>query len=161
MKNISKLFFTILAFIAFSTTTFAQNVPTEGSFGLRAAAGAQGGIELPYQLNENISIAPTISFTGLENNFTSFGFGLRPRYYTSNESSMSTYFTGILGVNNTSLNAGGSRTFFRLGVGYGAEYFVSDTFSLSADIGLSSNVGGDVTNSISTAARVSAAFYFN
>jgi hypothetical protein len=67
---------------------------------------------------------------------------------------------GNLGFNNTSFDAGGSATFFVLGVGYGAEYFLGNNFSLSADAGITANMGGDITNTIRTGARVSASVYF-
>lgn len=160
MKSITKLTFIILAFATLTTTTFAQGVPEEGSLGLRSTIGGQTAIEVPYQLNDQLSIAPAIILVGVENTSTTFGLGILPRFYTSTENSLSTYFMGNLGFNNTSFDAGGSATFFVLGAGYGAEYFFTNSFSISADAGLTANLGGDITNTLRTGARVSASVYF-
>ncbi|MEQ9090567.1 MAG: outer membrane beta-barrel protein [Balneola sp.] len=159
MESITKLLL-LFAFTTFTTNIFAQTTPEEGSLGIRSTIGAQTAIEVPYQLNENLSVAPTVTFIGVENTSTTFGLGILPRYYISSKNSLSTYAMGNLGFNNTSFNAGGSTTFFVLGVGYGAEYFMSDNFSLSADAGLTANLGGDITNLLTTGARVSASVYF-
>lgn len=160
MRAILKYTFIFAVVGLFTSATFAQGVPAEGSLGLRSTIGGQNSIELPYQLNEQLSIAPAINFTGIENTSTTIGIGILPRYYTNTENSLSTYFMGNLGFNNTSFDAGGSATFFVLGVGYGAEYFLGSNFSLSADAGLTANMGGDITNTLRTGARVSASVYF-
>lgn len=160
MKSISKISSIILLFAAITTSTFAQGPPEEGSLGIRSTIGGQTAIELPYQLNEQLSIAPSISLVGVENTSTTIGFGILPRYYTSTNNALSTYFMGNLGFNNTSFDTGGSATFFVLGAGYGAEYFFGSNFSISADAGLTANMGGDITNTIRTGARVSASVYF-
>jgi hypothetical protein len=159
MKNISRLLL-LFAFTALTTAVYAQTTPEEGSLGIRSTIGGQTSIEVPYQLNDKLSIAPAVTFAGVENTSTTFGLGILPRYYTSSENSLSTYVMGNLGFNNTSFDAGGSATFFVLGVGYGAEYFLSGNFSMSADAGLTANMGGDITNTIRTGARVSATVYF-
>ena len=122
--------------------------------------GNQTAIEVPYQVNENLSIAPAITLIGVETTSTTFGLGFLPRYYTSTKNSLSTYIMGNLGFNNTSFDAGGSATFFVMGAGYGAEYFLVNYFSLSVDAGLTANMGGDITNTLSTDARISASVYF-
>lgn len=160
MKISTKLTFIILALVTLTTTTFAQTTPETGSFGIRSTIGNQTSIEIPYQLNESLSIAPAITLVGIENNSTTFGLGILPRYYTSSENALSTYVMGNLGFNNTSFDGGGSATFFVLGVGYGAEYFLSSNFSFSADAGLTANLGDDITNTLRTGARVSASVYF-
>lgn len=159
MKSLSR-FILLFAFSALTTATFAQTIPEVGSLGIRSSIGGQTAIEVPYQLNEQLSIAPAITFVGVEDNSTTFGLGVLPRYYMSTESSLSTYVMGNLGFNNTSFDAGGSATFFVLGVGYGAEYFLTNNFSLSADAGITANMGGDITNTLRTGARVSASVYF-
>ncbi len=146
--------------ISFTGEINAQTTPEEGSFGVRSTIGGQTAIEVPYQLNESLSIAPALTFQGVENTSTTIGLAIMPRYYTGTQGSLSTYFMGNLGFNNTSFDAGGSNTFFVLGAGYGAEYFLGDNFSLSADAGLTANLGGDITNVLRTGARVSASVYF-
>lgn len=159
MKSLSRIIL-LFAFSALTTATFAQTTPEVGSLGIRSTIGGQTAIEVPYQLNEQLSIAPAITFVGIADNSTTFGLGILPRYYTSTENSLSTYFMGNLGFNNTSFDAGGSATFFVLGVGYGAEYFLANNFSLSADAGITANMGDDITNTLRTGARVSASVYF-
>jgi len=160
MKKSTKLFFTIAALVTLTTATFAQTIPAEGSLGIRSAIGAQTAIEVPYQINESLSLAPALTFVGIEDTQTTFGLGIRPRYYTAASENISTYATGNLGFQNTSFDAGGSATFFVLGVGYGAEYFFSNAFSMSADANLTSNLGDEITNTLTTGARVSATVYF-
>lgn len=160
MKSITKFTFIVLALASINTTAFAQGTPEEGSLGIRSTIGGQTAIELPYQLNEKLSIAPALSLVGIENTSTTFGLGILPRYYINTENSLSTYFMGNLGFNNTSFDSGGSATFFVLGIGYGAEYFFGNNFSISADAGLTANMGGDITNTLRTGARVSASVYF-
>ncbi|WP_421774530.1 outer membrane beta-barrel protein [Gracilimonas sp.] len=138
----------------------AQSIPETGSFGIRANLTGQNSIEMPYMLNESFSLAPYIGFSTTQDQSTNVGIGIRPRYYTSTSNALSTYFTGTLGFTNTSFsNANNSITDFNLGVGYGAEYFFSDQFSISADANLNSRFGDSATN-LSTGARVSATFYF-
>ena len=143
-----------------SFTAQAQTTPATGTFGIRANITGQSSIELPYMLNESLSLAPYIGFSTTEDQSTSIGIGIRPRYYTTSANALSTYFTGTLGFNNTSINnTNGSVTDFMLGVGYGAEYFFSESFSVSADANLNSRFGDSASN-LATVARVSASFYF-
>ncbi len=160
MKTIARIASLIIFTLTISTTTFAQGIPEEGTFGLRSTIGGQASIEVPYQLNETLSIAPAIIIFGIENTSTTIGIGVLPRYYTSTEGSLSTYFMGNIGFNNTSFDAGGSTNFFVLGAGYGAEYFFSNNFSVSADAGLTTNLGGDINSTIRSGAQVSVSVYF-
>jgi hypothetical protein len=146
--------------LGFSFTAQAQSIPEIGSFGIRANLSGQNSIEIPYMFNESLSLAPYIGFNTTQDQSTNIGIGIRPRYYASSSNALSTYFTGTLGFTNTSFsNANNSITDFNLGVGYGAEYFFSDQLSVSADANLNSRFGDSATN-LSTAARVSATFYF-
>ncbi len=146
--------------MGFSFTAQAQSIPETGSFGIRANLTGQNSIEMPYMLNESLSLAPYVGFSTTQNQSTNIGIGIRPRYYTSTSNALSTYFTGTLGFTNTSFStSNNSITDFNLGVGYGAEYFFSDKFSVSADGNLNSRFGDSATN-LSTSARVSATFYF-
>ena len=111
-------------------------------------------------LNESLSIAPFIGLNAIQDQTTNFVLGVRPRYYINSESSFATYATGTLGISNTSINnANTSITDFNIGVGYGAEYFFSENFSVSGDANLNSRVG-DSANNLSTGVRVSATLYF-
>lgn len=138
----------------------AQSIPEMGNVGIRANITGQTSIEVPYMLNETLSIAPYIGLNATKDQTTNFILGVRPRYYTNSENSFATYATGMLGISNTSINnTNTSITDFNIGVGYGAEYFFSDHFSISGDANLNSRVG-DSANNLSTTLRVSASFYF-
>lgn len=144
----------------FTLNLHAQSIPEMGNVGIRANITGQTSIEVPYMLNETLSIAPYIGLNATKDQTTNFILGVRPRYYTNSENSFATYVTGTLGLTNTSVNnANTSITDFNIGVGYGAEYFFSDHFSISGDANLNSRVG-DSANNLSTALRVSASFYF-
>lgn len=144
----------------FALTVQAQSIPDEGNVGLRANITGQTTIEVPYMLNESLSIAPFIGVNATEDQTTNFSLGVRPRYYVTTENSFATYATGTLGLTNTSINnANTSITDFNLGVGYGAEYFFSDHFSVSGDANLNARIG-DSANNLSTGVRVSATLYF-
>ncbi|HBX67170.1 MAG TPA: hypothetical protein DEG32_13800, partial [Balneolaceae bacterium] len=109
---------------------------------------------------ESFSLAPYIGFQSTENSTTSLNIGVSPRYYFGISEALATYVTGTLGITNVSSNnTNNSNTNFNIGAGYGAEYFFSNQFSLSADAGLTSRVGDSPTN-IGTVVRVSASFYF-
>lgn len=143
-----------------SLTLHAQSIPETGNIGIRANITGQSSIEVPYMLNESLSIAPFIGLNTIQDQTTNFVLGVRPRYYINSESSFATYATGTLGISNTSINnANTSVTDFNIGVGYGAEYFFSENFSVSGDANLNSRVG-DSANNLSTALRISASFYF-
>jgi hypothetical protein len=149
-----------LSFLLSSIAANAQTMPEEGSIGLRANIGGQSAIELPYMLNESLSLAPYIGFQTTENANTSFNVGVSPRYYLGSSEALATYVTGNLGINNVSSNNNNnSNTNFNLGAGFGGEYFFSDQFSLSADGSLTSSFGDGPTN-VGTVVRVSASFYF-
>lgn len=146
--------------LGFSFSAQAQSIPETGSFGIRANLTGQNSIEMPYMLNESLSLAPYLGFSTTQDQSTNVSVGIRPRYYASTSNALSTYFTGTLGFTNTSFsNTNNSVTDFNLGVGYGAEYFFSNQFSVSADANLNSRFGDSATN-LSTGARVSATFYF-
>lgn len=144
----------------FTLTLHAQSIPEMGNVGIRANITGQTSIEVPYMLNETLSIAPYIGLNAIKDQTTTFSLGVRPRYYTNSENSFATYATGTLGITNTSVNnVNTSITDFSIGVGYGAEYFFSDHFSISGDANLNSRIG-DSANNLSTALRISASFYF-
>lgn len=158
MKSISRLLL-ITAFTTLSVTTFAQTIPQKESFGIRSTIGTQSAIEVPYQLNENLSLAPALTITTVDGGTNTIGFAIIPRYYTTSLESLSTYITGNIGFRNQSFEPSGSNTDFTLGLGYGAEYFLSSNFSLSTDANLNVRTG-DSANSFFTSARVSASVYF-
>ena len=146
--------------LGFSFAVQAQSIPETGDIGIRANLTGQNSIEVPYMFNESLSLAPYLGFSTTEDQTTNIAIGIRPRYYTTSNEALSTYFTGTLGFTNTSFsNTDNSVTDFNLGVGYGAEYFFSGSFSVSADANLNSRFGDSATN-LSTVARVSTTFYF-
>jgi hypothetical protein len=162
MKSITKLSFILAVIISFTTVPLqAQNIPETGSIGLRANFTGQTTIEVPYMLNEELSLAPYLGINSTQDQSTNFSLGLRPRYYMSQDRSLATYFTGTLGFSNTSFsnNNINSVTNFNLGIGYGAEYFFSDQFSISSDANLGTRFG-DSDTTIATSARISASIYF-
>jgi hypothetical protein len=160
MNSIIKKTALLIIITLYSLTLHAQSIPETGNVGIRANITGQTSIEVPYMLNESLSIAPFIGLNATKDQTTNFSLGVRPRYYITNENSFATYATGTLGISNTSLNnANTSITDFNIGVGYGAEYFFSDHFSVSGDANLNSRVG-DSANNLSTAVRISASLYF-
>lgn len=162
MKSIIRLSFIFSVIASISTITlYAQNIPESGSLGLRANFTGQASIEVPYMLNEKLSLAPYLAINSTQDQSTNFALGVRPRYYVSQDRAIATYVTGALGFSNTSFsnNNINSVTNFDLGIGYGAEYFVSNQFSVSADANLGTRFGDSDTN-IATSARVSASIYF-
>jgi hypothetical protein len=158
MKSLSRLLL-LFTFAAFTTATFAQTTPEVGSLGIRSTIGGQSAIEVPYQLNEQLSIAPAITINTLDGGTNTIGIAIIPRYYMSTVESLSTYFKGNIGFRNNSFDAGGSVTDFTLGAGYGAEYFFGSNFSLSADANLGLRFG-DSANNFFTLSTVSASVYF-
>lgn len=163
MISISSLSKNICLFIIATLCTLsvnAQSVPNTGNLGIRANITGQTNIEMPYMLNESLSIAPFFGLNSTENQTTNFSLGVRPRYYLNTENAFATYAAGTLGLTNTSVNnANTSITDFNIGVGYGAEYFFSDHFSVSGDANLNARIG-DSANNLSTAVRISASIYF-
>lgn len=162
MKFVHRIAVLTIIAIALSIHTQAQSLPDPGQLGVRANFTGQTSIEVPYMLNEDLSLAPYLGINAVKDQTTTVMFGVRPRYYTGLSNSVGTFFTGTLGITNTSFNNtpnSNSNTDFIIGVGYGAEYFFSEKFSVSADVNLNSRLG-DSNNSISTAARVSASIYF-
>lgn len=162
MKPITKLSFLIAVLISFTNVSLqAQSIPEEGSLGLRANFTGQPAIEVPYMLNDKLSLAPFLGLNSTQDQSTDFSLGVRPRYYVSQDRSLATYVTGTLGFSNTSFsnNNLNSVTNFDLGIGYGAEYFLSDQFSISSDANLGTRFGDSATN-IATSARISASIYF-
>lgn len=160
MKNIITKIGFVTLFSMLTLTIQAQNLPETGSLGIRANLTGQGTIELPYMLNDELSLAPFIGLNSTEDQTTNFTIGVSPRYYVSTGNSIATYATGVFGISNTSFsNANNSITDFNLGIGYGAEYFFANRFSVSADANLNARFGDSATN-IATVARVSASIYF-
>ncbi|MFP8488236.1 outer membrane beta-barrel protein [Gracilimonas sp. Q87] len=162
MKSITKLSFLIAVLISFTTVSLqAQSIPEEGSLGLRANFTGQTAIEVPYMLNDKLSLAPFLGLNSTQDQSTNFSLGVRPRYYFSQDRSLATYVTGALGFSNTSFsnNNINSVTNFDLMIGYGAEYFFSDQLSISSDANLGTRFGDSATN-IATSARISASVYF-
>ncbi len=147
-------------FIGLTTLIQAQSLPEQGQLGLRANVNGQSTIEIPYMLNETLSIAPYIGISATQDNFTDINIGIRPRFYLGLRNSFSSYITGVLGFSNRSFsNVNSSNSNLNLGAGYGIEYFFSNNFSISGDANLTSRFGNDPTQ-VQTSAQVSATFYF-
>ena len=160
MKLFKHLSIILTLLLTFSITSNAQTMPEEGTIGIRANIGGQMSVELPYMLNETLSIAPYLGFQSTENATTTLNIGVSPRYYLGSSEALASYITGNLGVRNiSSNNNNNSSTDINLGAGFGGEYFFSNQFSLSADAGLTSRFGDSPTN-VGTMVRVSASIYF-
>ncbi|MDZ7806804.1 MAG: outer membrane beta-barrel protein [Gracilimonas sp.] len=162
MKTITNLSFVFAVILSVTAIQLqAQDIPESGSIGLRANFTGQPTIEVPYMLNEELSLAPYIGINSTQDQSTNFSIGVRPRYYMSQDRSLATYITGALGFSNTSFsnNNINSVTNFNLGIGYGAEYFFTDQFSVSSDANLGTRFGDSDTN-VATSARISASIYF-
>ncbi|MEX2477367.1 MAG: outer membrane beta-barrel protein [Gracilimonas sp.] len=146
--------------VLFTCSIQAQSIPETGDVGIRANFTGQASIEVPYMLNESLSLAPYLSLNSTEDQNTNFTLGVRPRYYLSSSNAFATYAAGTLGISNTSFsNTNTSVTDFNLGVGYGAEYFFSDHFSVSGDANLNARFGDSASN-FATVTRISASIYF-
>lgn len=160
MSFLKKQSLLIFMIFGMSWALHAQSLPDQGQIGIRADLTGQPSVEIPYMLNDNLSLAPYFSLNSLQDQFTDFGIGIRPRYYMGIRSALGSYVTGILGLSNESNKVTDtSVTDFILGAGYGGEYLFSDHFSVSADVNLYANFG-DNPNSFGTMARVSATVYF-
>lgn len=169
MKRINKIaIVTATLLFAFSLNTHAQLLPDTGTLGIRANLAGQVNIEVPYMLNETLSIAPYLGFniigdsnSNVEDGSKTISAGVMPRYYLSQENPIALYAVGNLGINTFSPNASGasSNTNFVLGVGYGAEFFFAKRFSFSTDVNLNLRTGDSQTQ-LGTAARISATVYF-
>ena len=126
-----KLFGIVLLSVGFTQISVAQMTPEKGSLGLRASIGGQNTIEVPYMFNEDLSLAPFIGFSTTQNASTNFSIGVMPRYYIGGSENLTTYATGTLGFQNTSFNNTNNSVFdVNLGVGFGAEYFFDNSFSI-------------------------------
>jgi|AntRauTorckE6833_2_1112554.scaffolds.fasta_scaffold04671_2 hypothetical protein len=160
MNNLTQTFITAVILSLLTINLQAQSTPESGSIGLRATITGQTAIEVPYMLNEQLSIAPFLGINATENQSTNFSIGVRPRYYVTSTTNFGTYATGVIGITNTSIsNTNNSITDFNFGLGYGGEYFFSKQFSVSADGNLMTRFGNS-SNNISTMARISATIYF-
>ncbi|MEX0843727.1 MAG: outer membrane beta-barrel protein [Balneolaceae bacterium] len=169
MKLVNKITaITVTLLIGFAINAQAQLLPETGSLGIRANLAGQPSIEVPYMFNETLSIAPYLGFTifsdsddNTNDGSKTFSVGVMPRYYMSEMDMIAIYATGNLGISSSSNNNPNSNsvTNFTLGVGYGAEFFISKNFSFSTDANLNLRAGDSQTR-IGTAARVSASIYF-
>lgn len=168
MKSVQKFTVILMLIFGISITAQAQSMPETGSIGIRANITGQTSIEVPYMLNESLSLAPYLGFSlvGDTDDNTPDGnktisVGISPRYYLSEVASIQTYGTGNLGINIFSSNVpnANSVTNFVIGAGYGGEYFFSENFSISADANLNLNAGDSRTR-LNTMARISASIYF-
>lgn len=161
MKIIKKYPILILLVLTItSVDAVSQNLPEAGSIGLRASFFGQSSIEVPYMLNESVSLAPALGFSSVENSTTNIQIGVRPRFYMQTIGTLLPYVSGNLTIDIQSNKiTDTSTTDILLGVGYGGEYFFSESFSLSAEGGLNLRTG-DNSTSFGTGARVSASVYF-
>lgn len=169
MKRLHKItLLTATLLLAFSFNSYAQLLPDVGTLGIRANLAGQRSIEVPYMLNETLSIAPYLGFTivgdsdsNVEDGYQDFAFGVMPRYYLSQDNPVALYAVGNLGLTITSFNNSNANsiTDFVLGAGYGAEFFFAKRFSFSTDVNLNLRAGDSQTR-LNTSARLSATVYF-
>ncbi len=169
MKRLHRIaLLTTTLLLAISMNSFAQLLPSEGTLGIRSNLAGQRSVEVPYMLNETLSIAPYLGFTivgdsdsNVEDGFKDFSVGVMPRYYMSQENPIALYAVGNLGISITSPNNSNvnSTSDFILGAGYGAEFFFAKRFSFSTDVNLNLRAGDSQTQ-LNTVARISATVYF-
>lgn len=161
MKIIKKYPLLLLLILTFtSVEAVSQNLPETGSIGLRASFFGQSTIEVPYMLNETVSLAPALGFSTVEESSSRIQIGVRPRFYMQTIGTLLPYVSGNLTIDVRSNKVSDtSTTDIILGAGYGGEYFFSESFSISAEGNLNL-ITGDSPTTFGTGARVSASVYF-
>lgn len=161
MKSVTKLFTLCFTLLLISSASFAQDRPTDSSFGLTASLqGNQTNLQIPIWLNDNVTIAPVFGINHQQDNFTSINLGVAPRFYQDMGSDFATYL-GARGIlQRTSPEVGPEDTDFLLGATGGGEYFLSGRFSLGAEAQLNFLLNDGGNNSFSTGAAIMGTYYF-
>lgn len=151
----------LISFLVFTITKSAeaQNVPGEGTLGVRASIQAsQTDLLFPYRISNDVAIAPLIGFQSVENGLTTLRVGIKPQFFRTIGNDFATYLGGLAVIRLDSPNVGDNNTSFILGFNGGGEYYLSSRFSLGVE-GLV-NIILDNNNAIGTGAAVAATYYF-
>lgn len=161
MKNVTKLFSLCFILLLITTTSFAQNRPTDSNFGLTASLqGSQTNLQIPIWLNENVTIAPVFGINHQQDNFTSINLGVAPRFYQDFGSDFATYL-GARGISQrTSPEVGPEDSDFLLGATGGGEYFLGNHFSLGVEAQLNFLINDNGGDRLSTGAALMGTYYF-
>lgn len=159
MKKIATLSLSILFLFTGAQYIAAQDIPDAGTIGLSASIqGSQTDLVVPIWVNDGFSIAPLIGIESVEDNFTRFRVGVKPRFYQDMGSNFGTY-VGAQGIlSHISPDFGPNDTDFILGALGGGEYFLSSHFSFGIEGQL--NFILDEQNELSTGAAVTGTYYF-
>jgi hypothetical protein len=161
MKNTAKLSLLTIALLIITTSTFAQNRPTDSNFGLTASLqGNQTNLQVPIWLNDNVTIAPVFGINHQQDSFTSINLGVAPRFYQDMGSDFATYL-GARGIlQRTSPEVGSEDTDFLLGATGGGEYFLGNHFSLGVEAQLNFLINDNGSDRLSTGAALMGTYYF-
>ena len=161
MKSVTNFLTLFFAITLLSTTAFAQERPTQSTFGLTASIqGNQTNLQVPIWLNDNVTIAPIFGINHQQDNFTSINLGVTPRFYQDMGSDFATYL-GARGIlQRTSPEVGPEDSDFLLGATGGGEYFLNGRFSLGVEAQLNFLVNDNGSDRLSTGAAVMGTYYF-
>ncbi len=159
-----------LGFLLSANMLFSQNTPRVGLSG--TVQSDQFGISVPVWLSENFALAPSIGILYAEKVSTDFAIGLASRFYFSTEG-LAPYFalnvgTAIKIPSDDNIMEEDIMVDFIFGLGYGAEYFISDHFSLGVEAQLNLTKSDENSNrfgnpggvNINTATMITATIYF-
>ncbi|MEL7834447.1 hypothetical protein [Fodinibius sp. Rm-B-1B1-1] len=161
MKSVIKLFSLCFAIFLISSTAFAQNRPTQSTFGLTASIqGNQTNLQVPIWLNDNVTIAPVFGINHQQNNFTSINLGVAPRFYQDVGSDFATYLGARGIIQRTSPEVGAEDSDFLLGATGGGEYFLGEHFSLGVEVQLNFLINDNGNDRFGTGAAVMGTYYF-
>lgn len=161
MKSVTKLCFLFLALFLITATSFAQNRPTDSTFGLTTSVqNSQTNLQIPIWLNDNVTIAPIFGINHQQDNFTTINLGVVPRFYQDVGSDFATYL-GARGIlQRTSPEVGPEDSDFLLGATGGGEYFLDEHFSLGAEAQLNFLINDNGNDRLSTGAAIMGTYYF-
>jgi hypothetical protein len=149
----------LLLVLQISTTTAQNNLPPQGTWGMRASIqGSQSDIMLPYRASGNVTISPLFGFQWNEDQFTRIRFGAHGQFFRNTGSNFASYIGGRLVIQIHSPEVGDSETDISLGGNFGGEYFLSRSFSLGVEGQL--NLFLNDQTRIGTGTAVFATYYF-
>lgn len=153
-------------FLFASSMSFSQ--PEKGQVGLSVLLqNPQFDFIIPYWFQEQLVLAPAVSFNSISSHATDFGIGGILRYYIA-KNQVSPY-TGVrAGALIFTPKRGSSTTDYLVGPFFGAEYFFDAQFSIGIELQLnvafshksSSRFGNPNGTNVNTASALFASVYF-
>jgi len=147
--------FALAALVAsLAAPAFAQNVPTQGTFGVGAslfadpttgAASLGSGLNLSYLALDQLKLEGDFGVVSVSGAASVITVGASALYYVVKKPSQQFAIpvAGGLGLNFISPNVGNSTTQFFMSLGGGAEYYLSRHFSLQLLEGFQFNTQPD------------------